>query len=105
MRAVTAPGLSVMGTWPPAGSVSRRVPSRRRFDPVGERLGAAEPRQVDGDDVEKLGERGHHRVPGVARQPEGVQQHQGGAGARAAEGEPGHLVVLLPGSGCRPSST
>jgi hypothetical protein len=47
---------------------------RCRFDPGGERLGAAEPGQVDGDDVEVLGQRRHHRVPGVAGQPEGVQQ-------------------------------
>ena len=49
--------------------------------------GVAEAGQVDRDDVEVLGERGDDRVPGAAVQPDPVQQHERGAGARAGVGK------------------
>jgi hypothetical protein len=49
--------------------------------------GFAEAGQVDRDDVEMLGERGDDRVPAAAVQPDPVQQHERGAGARTGVGK------------------
>jgi len=50
-------------------------------------LGVPESRQIDGNDVEVLRKRRKDRIPGLSRQPQGVQEHEGFATASAVIGK------------------
>ena len=49
---------------------------RTRLDAAGQGRGLPEAGQVDGDDVEVLGERGQHGIPRLTGESQNMQQHQ-----------------------------
>ncbi len=70
---------------------------RGGLDVRRERGRGAEPGQVDGDDVEVLGESRDDGIPGRARKSERVQEHERLAGTDAGVRESGHTdMTTMP---------